>query len=288
MHRVQTFVRAPSNRHANTSLDKRRMDVQVSANPVECASLMDEDVVKYVASRLDASELRLYLHSMVSCIQSSDKFPVSFDTAVQWLGKKKSDLKRTLLEKLKANEDFTISNNPSGPEGGRPTEIILLTVRGFKTLCARSRGKRAESIQDYYVKLESLVVDYTVEKWKNARASMDSWEETVRVLNAKIADLTRAIEDASSLEDTEGMVYIVTSDVLDAVKIGHTKGSYEKLRRRYLTCYGQNMTIRSRRVADAARMEKVLHVRFEDHRKSGELFDKRYLEHYVEFMEKLT
>lgn len=76
-------------------------------------------------------------------------------------------------------------------------------------------------------------------------------------------------------------MYIVTSDVLDAVKIGYTKGTHEKLRQRYITCYGRNMTIRSRRFADAARMERVIHVRFEDLRKSGELFDKRYLDRYI-------
>lgn len=263
------------------------MDVQSWTTPV--SSLMGEDVVRYVASRLNANELRLYIHSMVASIQSSDPYPVSFDTAVQWLGKRKANLKKTLVKNLKMSDDFTITRRPSPPEGGRPVEDILLTLRGFKILCARSGGKRADSIQEYFIKIESLVVEFTVEKWKSACASRDKLDETVRCLNAKITDLTRIIEeDEASEDDEQGLVYVVTSDVLEAVKIGYTKGTYEKLHRRYVTCYGRNMTIRCCRVANAVRMEKAMHVRFEAHRKSGELFDKQYIELYIDFLEKLT
>lgn len=256
---------------------------------IELQALMDDDIVKYVANKLNAYELRLYLQSMVTCIRSTDPYPIPFDTVVEWLGKQKSHLKRTLLGKLEENDDYIIARRPS-PEGGRPSEEILLTVRGFKTLCSRSRGKRAEAVQDYFIKVESLVVEFAVERWKNTCASRAELNETVELLNAKITDLTRVIdkEDALKDDENEGLVYIITSDVLDAVKIGYTKGTNEKLHRRYVTCYGQNMTIHCRRFNDAVRMEKVLHVRFDEHRKTGELFDKRYFGRYIEFMEKLS
>lgn len=77
-----------------------------------------------------------------------------------------------------------------------------------------------------------------------------------------------------------GYVYAVTSDVLNAVKIGMWTGSLQNLRNRYLTPYGPSLQIWCVIVDDCMAAEMQLHKQFESHNIGGELFDKDEMGRY--------
>ncbi len=77
-----------------------------------------------------------------------------------------------------------------------------------------------------------------------------------------------------------GYIYVVTSDVLNAAKIGLWSGSTDNLRARYLTPYGPTLEMTTAIVSDCGAAEAELHRRFEQHSLGGELFDKRFLQDY--------
>ncbi|KAK9827067.1 hypothetical protein WJX74_005490 [Apatococcus lobatus] len=83
-------------------------------------------------------------------------------------------------------------------------------------------------------------------------------------------------------QTSSGYVYAVTSDVLDAVKIGLWSGSLDNLRTRYLTPYGPTLTFETAFVDDCVRAEAALHKQFWQQNLGGELFHKASLQAYKE------
>lgn len=79
-----------------------------------------------------------------------------------------------------------------------------------------------------------------------------------------------------------GYVYAVTSDVLNAVKIGMWTGSSHNLKSRYQTPYGPSLQIWCVVVNDCVAAEVQLHKQFKEFNKGGELFDKSELVRYQE------
>ena len=51
--------------------------------------------------------------------------------------------------------------------------------------------------------------------------------------------------DRDCTKPTTGYVYCITSDIINFVKIGYWTSSLKSLRKRYVTCYGRNITVHS-------------------------------------------
>ena len=77
-----------------------------------------------------------------------------------------------------------------------------------------------------------------------------------------------------------GVVYLVTSPCLNAVKLGFWRADLASLRRRYATVYGPNLTMETKHVSDCRKIEAFVHLRFREQRLGGELFDKAFLHEY--------
>lgn len=78
-----------------------------------------------------------------------------------------------------------------------------------------------------------------------------------------------------------GVLYLVTSPCLQAVKIGYWRSDLESLRRRYATVYGPDLHLQTKQVSDCRSIEAFVHLRFQKHRLGGELFDKAFLHEYT-------
>lgn len=83
-----------------------------------------------------------------------------------------------------------------------------------------------------------------------------------------------------------GYIYAVTSDILNAVKIGMWTGSLHNLKSRYLTPYGPSLQICCVAVDDCVQTEAELHKQFKEFNMGGELFDKDQMGRYREALQK--
>jgi hypothetical protein len=81
-----------------------------------------------------------------------------------------------------------------------------------------------------------------------------------------------------------GYVYCVTADTVNHVKIGFWTGKSKSLKSRYATYYGCNATIFKVKTMNARKLEKICHLAFKQHNISNELFDKKYLDEYMNFL----
>jgi hypothetical protein len=107
-----------------------------------------------------------------SLIQSSEAFPVDFENAIDWWNARtkagelvrKSDLKDKLITNFDKDVDYKIDNGlnlPEGfaeisakPYGGRPKEVIYLTVECFKMMGMMIAGERGNQIRRYFIRCE--------------------------------------------------------------------------------------------------------------------------------------
>jgi hypothetical protein len=88
--------------------------------------------------------------------------------------------------------------------------------------------------------------------------------------------------------DRSGMIYVVTSPIFNAVKIGLWSGHIKGLESRYRMAYGQDIQMVTKNVRDVVTAEKDIHKHFDDKCLSGELFDKKYIKEYITFLYKYT
>lgn len=81
-----------------------------------------------------------------------------------------------------------------------------------------------------------------------------------------------------------GVVYFVTCDILNGIKIGFWRSSLESLKKRYTTTYGKNTKILFCRTQNAPKLEKEIHKEFHNHNITNEIFSKDKLEDYLHFI----
>jgi hypothetical protein len=136
---------------------------------------------------------------------------------------------------------------------------LFLTYMGFLRLIHVSRNK---------IYKNNI---YIMQKW------LDNFDNTV-LNNYKIN-----IKDAS-IKNNIGYVYIVSSDLLNAVKIGMWRSNIESLYSRYITCYGSNLHIDYFLTSNARELEYNTHTYFKKNRITNELFDKKYYSNYINYI----
>lgn len=103
-------------------------------------------------------------------------------------------------------------------------------------------------------------------------------EAEMKFVQQEDACITKQVEDevwnqAGDIEsDAAGLIYIVTSPLLLAVKIGHWGGDVEALHYRYRTMYGQDLQMVYQAVDNRFVAEHQMHMVFASLRISNELF----------------
>lgn len=106
---------------------------------------------------------------VVFLINSPNPFPVDFDDGWRWIGyTRKHDAKRKLQKNFNENVDFRVlrdlPQNSTQQEieansenlGGRPTEIIKLTVDCYKAFCMMAGTEKGRQVREYFLECEKI------------------------------------------------------------------------------------------------------------------------------------
>jgi phage anti-repressor protein len=96
----------------------------------------------------------------LALVQSTDPFPVDFDRGWQWIGYKRKDTaKDALTANFEKGVDYAISfssQNRKTSRGGRPKEIISLTVDAFKAFCMMAGTEKGKEVRRYFIECERI------------------------------------------------------------------------------------------------------------------------------------
>lgn len=92
-------------------------------------------------------------------VQSDDPFPVDFDHAWRWIGYKRKDYAKDVLTggRFTKGIDYVIEfsgDNRKTSSGGRPREIIRLTVDCFKSFCMKAETEKGDDVRLYFIACE--------------------------------------------------------------------------------------------------------------------------------------
>jgi hypothetical protein len=136
---------------------------------------------------------------------------------------------------------------------------LYLTYKGFQRLIFLSKNACIKN---------NL---YTMKKW------LDNFDK--KILNNYKVNIEDNIE-----RNNTGYVYIVSSNLLNAVKIGMWRSNIESLYSRYITCYGNNIHIDYFLTNNVRELESKTHAYFKTYKITNELFDKNYCNKYIEFV----
>jgi hypothetical protein len=83
--------------------------------------------------------------------------------------------------------------------------------------------------------------------------------------------------------DLSGVVYICSSPLVNAVKIGYWTGNITSLQSRYKMIYGKDVFLICKNVENAHDIEKQIHTEFKQFNISGELFQKDNIQLYIDY-----
>jgi len=101
--------------------------------------------------------MNLSTENIFGLLQSTKEFPVDFDEAWQWIGYgRKGAAKEALLNAgFFLGIDFRVFPNiRKNPKGGRPSEVIRLTVDCFKSFAMMAGTDQGRQVRQYFLKCE--------------------------------------------------------------------------------------------------------------------------------------
>ena len=190
-------------------------------------------------------EQQLFVSSFY-CYLNYDKnmdFVVDLDNVWKWLGFQQKVNAMTLLEKqFKIDIDYKNIAPQETPKshGGHNKQIIMLTVRCFKSLCLKAQTKKASEIHEYYMKMEEVLHQVVEEETDELKQQLEQKNAVIQekesmiqekdsVIQSTKKEKQRAVEQAIIGQfplNTE-CIYFGTIDNTNAeneklIKFGHT------------------------------------------------------------------
>lgn len=127
----------------------------------------DNNLLAFLQKKFNEEEQQLFVQSfsMYLHYDQEREFVISLDDVWKWIGFGTKGKCKELLEKMFVKDtDYKTSFSPDGkkPQGGRPSEQIHINIKTFKKLCLKASTKKADTIHDYYIKMEEALQEYIV------------------------------------------------------------------------------------------------------------------------------
>ena len=174
------------------------------------------ELLGFMHSRLSEDEETLFAQSFYMYLTENDTdFVVNLDDIWKWLGfSRKSDCKSLLTKHFtkgthyieqKSLTDIELVEEKSPTEttnelaaadsaarwGGSNKITILMTTQTFKKLCMKANTKKADTIHDYYVKLENILQEYIKDQHERKVAEMREQNLLIQSYNKRILYIFR-------------------------------------------------------------------------------------------------
>ncbi|MEH2348559.1 MAG: hypothetical protein V7K55_11215 [Nostoc sp.] len=129
----------------------------------------------------------------LSLYESDDLYPIDFDDAWRWIGwGQKQTAKDTLKNNFVDNEDFIGAGMKSN--GGRPSEVLLLSVECFKMLGMIAGTEQGKAIRKYFIECERIAKQATSNSLNNALKLPSATDEEIMQLQQDESVVTKRID----------------------------------------------------------------------------------------------
>jgi MSV199 domain/T5orf172 domain len=232
----------------------------IEKNPIaKLSGAYNNKLLKKIQETFTGFEQQLFVSSFY-CYLNYDKnydFVIDFDDIWKWLGfTLKENAKRILLKHFELDVDYktaspnceavfelentlsqenasSLKSKQEDKHGGQNRQIIMLTIKCFKSLCLKAQTKKASEIHEYYLKMEEVLHKTIEEETDELRLQLEQKENTIQQKDKTIQktkkDSQRAVEQAivNQFPENTECIYIGTIDNTNEqketlIKFGHT------------------------------------------------------------------
>ena len=226
----------------------------IEKNPISrLSATYNNKLLLNIQKTFTGFEQKLFVSSFY-CYLNYDKnldFVVDLDNIWIWLGfASKFNAIRTLELHFQVGVDYkkTIpqiggifseqeSTTKAKQNGGQNRQIIMLTIKCFKSLCLKAQTKKAAEIHEYYMKMEEVLHKIVEEETDELRKQLEQKDNVITKIketteqekNKLLKEKARAVEQATIAQfplNTE-CIYFGTIDNTNEeketmIKFGHT------------------------------------------------------------------
>jgi phage anti-repressor protein len=236
-----------------------------------------EDFIAFVNDLNDKEGNQLFhpkvTETIIRAIVNNKNFIITLNQLADWLACRVDNLKR-YLPNYEDGIDYKIESiSPNG--AGRPKEVIYLSMICVKKLALRSKGKRADQIREYFIRIEEMFrenMEHSIEKrlkYEDPEVTKTKLKRDTRhpELKAKPGPGIYAIRKESRITPS-------SPKVKDKFKVGMVSGNvnnrYSQLRRKAV---GDTELVRFENTDDEKYMEACIHTYLEPYAQGHEIFD---------------
>ena len=218
----------------------------IEKNPItKLSNNYNNKLLNKIKEKFNEEQQKLFVSSFY-CYLNYDKnkdFVVDLDNVWKWIGFSNKHKTKELLKKYFIfNIDYINLLTPTGEQkkgsGGHNKEIIMLTIKCFKSLCLKARTKKADEIHEYYIKMEETLHEIIEEESNELRLQLEQQKQELEYTksNAKKEQL-KAAEKATILQfpvNTEciyfGIIDNTNINNENLIKFGHTNNLSVRVR----------------------------------------------------------
>jgi len=145
----------------------------IENNPIsKLSSTYQNKLLTKIKAKFNESEQQLFVASFYGFLNydPNNDFVIDLDDVWKWMGFAQKVKATVLLEKhFIIDKDYKKSLYQPGKQsdhtrGGHNKEIFMLNVSTFKKFCLKAGTKKADSIHEYYIKLEGLLHEVVQEE----------------------------------------------------------------------------------------------------------------------------
>jgi hypothetical protein len=189
-------------------------------------------------------------------------FVVDLDNVWKWLGFSQKIKAKGLLEKnFILNVDYKLSLYQPGEhsihvKGGHNKEIIMLTVKAFKSFCLKAGTKKADEVHDYFMKLEEILHEVVQEENSELKKQLEINTKQLEINTKQLEINTKQLElqviqsqkdKDQLLEDTLISQFPINTQCIYYGKIDNKSlGKAPKLHNEDLIKFGQSNNLAER------------------------------------------
>jgi hypothetical protein len=221
----------------------------IEKNPIsKLSSTYNNKLLNKIQETFTGFEQQLFVSSFY-CYLNYDKnidFVVDLDNVWKWLGfSQKIDARRLLDKNFQPSIDFKTAPEVAGAvfeeqtatkikqNGGQNRQIVMLTIKCFKSLCLKAQTKKAAEIHEYYLKMEEMLHQIVEEETDELRLQLEQKENIITEKENTIIktkkEKQRAVEQATIDQfplNTECIYFGTIDNTNEAkenlIKFGHT------------------------------------------------------------------
>ena len=140
-------------------------------------------MVLKIKTKFTNFEQQMFLSSFYCFLNYNSKtdFVIDLDDIWKWLGFSQKDAAKRVLDKnFVIDTDYKLllcqPVEQKKGRGGHNKEVIMMTVKTFKSLCLKAGTKKADEIHEYFIKLEEILQEIIQEESSELKLQLEQKE----------------------------------------------------------------------------------------------------------------